>query len=478
MRKKILPLLFLSSMHPVLHAADLMEVYSQALDNDSEFKAAYSTFMANSEILPQARAALLPQLTLNGQAGANQQNVSATGVYSIKQSYQEQQFRLTASQTIFNYQSWAQVQQAKASVKAAHATFNDAAQNLILRTASAYLSVLYARDSLSFAEAKKRANKRQLDQATQRFNVGLDAITSVYNAQSAYDQSTADVIAATNNVVTQNENLRRVTNHIYDHLAPLRNSNIPLISPEPNNTEDWTATSIRQNYRFLSAKFNLQASRENIKVQSAGNWPVLSLQGNTVQTRNINPTGTFTSNTAGKSASTRALDNSIGSFFVPSTQQVSNIALAVNFPVFQGGLVESQTRQAQYNYQTASEQVEQVYRDLIVNSRVAFNNLTTGISKIKADRQTLHSQQNTVESTESQFLVGTRTMVDVVIAQQHLFEAQEQLAKDQYDFINAILNLKYLAGSLNVADLAEINAWLATTRINAQAPPSTGKVTS
>ena len=467
MRQTALSLLLLPGFISMLHAADLMDVYRQALENDPTFKAAYSTFMANSESIPQARAALLPQLGLSGQLGANQTNVNS-GPFNIKESYKSQQWKLSASQAIFNYQSWAQVQQAKASVKAAHATFNDAAQSLIVRTATAYLNVLYARDTLNFAEAKKRANKRQLDQATQRFNVGLDAITSVYDAQSAYDQSTALVISSKNHEMNLNENLRKLTNHVYDPLAPLRNSTIPLISPEPNKPEDWVSAGIRQNYKLLSAKFNVQAARENIKVQAAGGWPVFSLQGNTIQTRNIGASGSGNGGTV--NPVTKQLDRSASNFFVPTTQQTSNVAIAVNFPVFQGGLIESQTRQAQFDFQSSSEQMEKIYRDTAVDSRIAFNTIVDGISKIKADRQTVLSQQNTVQSTESQFLVGTRTMVDVVNAQQHLFEAQEQLAQDQYGYMNAILNLKYLAGSLNVTDLQEINAWLATTRVDNLAP--------
>lgn len=463
MKKTSIHYLLLTTLAFNASAADLMDVYHQALDNDTFFKMAYSNFMANSEVLPQARAALLPQVTTKGQTSANQQNVNA-GSFSIKEAYRNHQWQVSASQSIFNYQAWSQVQQAKATVKAAHANFNEAAQSLILRTVSAYLNVLYAQDSLTFSEAKKRANKRQLDQATQRFNVGLEPVTSVYNAQSAYDQSIADVIQATNFVETQREELRKLTNHTYDHLAPLRERNVPLISPEPNDVEDWVATSLRQNYKLLATKFNLQAARENIKAMSAGNWPTFAVQGNTLQIHNENGSG-FTG-----SSKNSPLDRSVSNFFVPSSQQISNVAITMNFPLFQGGLVESQTRQAQYNFQTSSEQMEQTYRALMVDTRVTYNTILSEISKIRADRHTLMSQENTVQSTESQFLVGTRTMVDVVNAQQHLFEAQLQLAKDQYDYMNTILKLKYLAGTLNANDIEELNAWLATLQINTVAP--------
>lgn len=444
MKKSLLFCMLTLGLSTSAYATDLMDIYKQALENDTIFKNAYDTYMSNTEAVPQARAALFPQVGITGQVGRNLQDVTAGG-FSTNLSYGNNIWQVTASQAVFNYQAWAKVAQAKASVKAAQATFNDSAQNLILRTAKAYFDVLLAKDTLDFAEAKKRANKRQYEQASQRFQVGLDAITSVYEAKAAYDQSIATVISARNNQVNQSENLRKLTNHVYDTLAPLRDSKIPLIKPEPNDVDQWIDTGLKQNYKLYAAKYTLEVAKENVKSLSAGNWPVFSVQTNASQTHN-------------------AVDSA--SFFVPTKQTQASVALAMNFPVFQGGLVQSQTRQAQYGFQSTSEQLEQTYRDVVVNSRIAFNTINDGISKVKADRQTIISQQNSLESTEAQFEVGTRTMVDVVNAQQRLFEAQEQLAQDQYNLINSILTLKYLAGTLNVNDIELVNSWLATTRVN------------
>ncbi|WP_392537707.1 TolC family outer membrane protein [Legionella sp. 227] len=433
----------------VFAATDLMDIYHQALENDPIFKNAYDTYMASTEALPQARAALLPQVGITAQATRNVLHVN-DGFFTIQDDYyNSRMWQVSASQAIFNYQAWARVQQAKASVKAAQAIFNDAAQDLILRTAKAYFDVLFAQDTLNFAEAKKRANMRQYEQAKQRFEVGLDPITSVYEAKAAYDQSVATVIASRNNQINQSENLRKLTNHVYEVIAPLRDGKLPLIKPEPNIVDQWIDTGLKQNYKLLSAKYNLEVARENMKALSAGNWPTIALQGNTVETTNqVNSTNPL----------------------LPANQKLSTVGVALNFPVFQGGLVRSQTRQAQHNFQASSERVEQSYRDVVVNSRIAFNTITDGISKVKADRQTVISQQNSLESTEAQFEVGTRTMVDVVNAQQRLFEAQNQLANDQYSLINAVLTLKYLAGTLNANDLELINSWLETTRVNGLLP--------
>lgn len=431
-------------------AADLMDVYHQALENDTIFKAAYSTFLSQSQAIPQAEAALLPQVGIAAQKTYNHFGLN-DGILSRAENYGSQQIGINASQALFNLQAWDNLQQAKASVKAAHAQYNDAAQNLILRVTQAYLDALLSKDTLVFAEGKKRANKRQLDQATNRFEVGVDTITSVYEAKAAYDQSIAEVIAARNNQINKSENLRKLTNAAYDTLSPLRNGTVPLINPEPKRAEDWIASAIKHNYKLLSAKFSLQAARENIKTQSTGDWPTFSLQGGSTKTTN---------------------DVKRANIFVLPSQVVASIGVGMNFPVYQGGLTQANTRQAQYDFQTTSEQLEQTYRDIVVNSRIAFNTIVDGISKVKADRQTIISQKNSLDSVSAQYEVGTRTMVDVVRAQQGLFEAQEQLASDQYQFILSILRLKYLAGSLNVADIEEINAWLETTRIDKLKKPS------
>jgi outer membrane protein len=433
----------------LLHAADLLDIYIQALDNDPEFKAEYSSFMSDAENIPIARAPLLPRFNIDALTTSSQQNVNAGAFFFISEAYRTTQTTLTLRQAIFNYKAWAEVQQAKASVKAANARFNDRAQDLMLRTAEAYFNVLFAYDSLRFGEAKKRANKRQLDQATQRFNVGLDAITSVYDAQAAYDQSIAQVIEAQNNVMIRSEDLRKITNHTYGRLAPLRNQTIPLLRPEPDNIDEWVATGLKQNYRLFAAKYRLEAAREKIKAQAAGNWPKLGIQASESRTRN-----------AGGSAN----------FFVPKSQRIAVAAIVLDFPLIQGGLVLAQTKQAQFDFQTASQNLEKIYRRVITDSRTSFNTINNGISKVKADRKTVFTQSESVKSTEAGFFVGTRNMVDVVNAQENLFQAQTQLATDQYLFIQTILRLKYLAGMLNVNDLEEINSWLETERLDSRPP--------
>lgn len=452
MKQLLCAFLFSVASTTVSYAADLIDVYMDALENDPRFKAAYARLMAKTENIPIARAPLLPRLGVNASAGNGRQAANVGSLLVFDEGYKSTEFKIAAKQTIFNFKAWMEVQQAKAAVKAEHARFNDRAQLLILRTAEAYFNILMAYDTLRFAVAKKNANKRQLDTATQRYNVGLDPITSVYNAQAAYDSSIAQVIQAKNEVMVRSEELRKITNHTYGRLAPLRNQEIPLLRPEPDDIDTWVATSLKQNYKLFAAKYHLESAREKIKAQAAGNWPVVELEASDFRIRNSSSNPNF------------------ANFFVPKSQRIDTAAVKLDFPVIQGGLVMAKTKQAQFEFQAASQHLEETYRRIVTDSRSSFSTINNGISKVKADKKSVFTQAQSLESTEAGFFVGTRNMVDVVNAQENLFQAQNILANDQYALIQVMLKLKYLAGTLNVTDLEEINSWLLTERINSSPP--------
>ena len=441
-----------------LFATDLMDVYHHALENDPKFKADYSNFLAKSESLPQAWSLLLPKLSIETLINRNGQYISTKDIL-VNQRYNGNEWRISASQDVFNYQSWQQVQQADAMVKSALASFNDSAQKLILRTADAYFEILLSQDTLAFAESKKAANQRQLDQAKQRFNVGIDTMTSVYEAQAAFDQSTSEVIAAKNNLINKNQGLSKITDHLYEYLSPIRDSKVPLIKPEPNNVDQWVDIGLKQNYLLNSAKYHLQAARDNIKAKSSANWPVFSIRSSIVDTHLDNGPDNI-----------KGIDSLASNILIPNERRIATVSLNMSLPIFQGGLVASQTRQAKYEFQESGQKLEKIYRDVIVGSNIAFNTIIDGITKVEADRQTITAQENSLQSVSAQYDVGMRTMTDVVLAQRNLFRAQKQLANDQYHFIRAILNLKYQAGTLSVTDLEGINAWLDTKRVNQLAP--------
>lgn len=430
-------ILFFAFIH-MSFATDLMDIYHQAAYNDPLFQAAHGTYFSNKEMIPQAQANLLPVLLANNTLSKETNNGDPNQIISGgNQSVNLNDFSISATQPIFNYQYWMQFKQAKDSVKSAEATYNAAAQNLMIRVGQAYLAVLQAKDNLRFAQAQKRMYERQMKEAQQRYNVGLNTMTDVYQAQSAYDAMVAQEMSYKNILFIQFENLRTLTNQGYASVAPLKQNTVPLIKPVPADSKVWVDKAIHQNYILLSAQYAKDAARVNIQSQQAGHYPTVGFQGtyNNLQ------------------------DNANASDSSPAGSN-SNIGITVSLPLYQGGLISSQTRQAEYQYETAAANFQSAYLNTMVNTKNAYNTLIVSISQIKADKRAVLSAQNSVNSTEAQFHVGTATMVDVLNTQQQLYRALTQKTTDQYTYMNAILALKLAAGTLSVSDLEELNTWL------------------
>jgi len=411
--------------------ANLMEVYRDALQYDPTYKQAKATRDSVNEARPQARAGLLPDLTTSGDIAKTRQKQTST---SLTDNFTSTEYNIRLTQPIFDFASWMNLSVAKATVKQANAAYKAAFLNLITRVAQAYFDILEAKETLRVTRAEQKANARQLDQANQRFKVGLDAITSVHDAQASYDIVTAQVFADENNLENARERLREITGIYYPHIATMR-TKFPLLKPQPNKVEAWSTVAVKQNYELQAAKYAKIAARENIKVNFAGHLPIID-----------------------GFASFQEID----SFFagIPNDFTTRRYGLQVSLPIYQGGLVSSLTRQARADFHAASAQEEQAYRGTINNTHTNFNNVVTGIRKIKADKQAIVSAESSVKSNEAAFKVGTRTIVDLLIAQRNLYDVQRNLAVDQYAYINDTLRLKEAAGILTEQDLRQINGWL------------------
>lgn len=436
----------LTSISLPLHAADfrqadLMGAYYQALKSDPTFKKARADWESAKENLPIARAAYLTQVSITGNAQRQYNNLAPPLSIPNSNGYNyDYGFVLSVQQPIFNLPAWDAIQSAKASVKAATATFSSAGQDLMVRTVKAYVSVLQAYDALRFQLARKRAVLEQLKVARQQFKVGLIAITGVYDARSVYDQAVAQSIADQNTLNDAVEQLAEITGIHYLRLHGI-GKQVPLIKPQPNDINVWADTAERQNYGLIAQNFTVISTRETLKQQSTNWLPQLNIAG---QYTNDNQTSLQESG-----------------LVVPSVHTNNVLAgFTLNFPIIQGGLVTANTRQAKYNYLSASSQREFTYRQVISDTRQSFLGIITGISKIKADWQSVISAQNALNATKAGYEVGTRTMVDVLDDVTSLYQAQQQYTDDQCSYIIDTIELKFNAGTLSVSDLQAINRWL------------------
>jgi outer membrane protein len=331
---------------------------------------------------------------------------------------------------VFYYQQWVHYQQASEQVKAAHATYAAAEQDLIVRTIKGYFNVLRAVDTLSFAGAQRKAFDKFLDQTEQRYKAGLIAITDVQIAKAQRDSAYAEEMVAENGVHDAREQLREITGQPVASLVSLRQE-IPLESPDPQNPEAWVQTALSHNFQLQALRYQTEATRSHIKLSHAGHLPSVVLSSNLAR------------------ASSTPLE-------ARHTWKV--LGLGISLPLFSGGLIRSQTREAVHLYEQAQKNLETLHRSLERQSRQAYAGVLTQISQSKALQQAVISNQSALEATEAAFNVGTRTIVDVLSAQSNLIQAQQQYANARYAYIMQSLQLKQVAGSLSPEDLFQINA--------------------
>ena len=292
--------------------------------------------------------------------------------------------------------------------------------------------------------AAKRSIARQLDQAQQRFDVGLIAITDVQESQAAYDQAVADEISAKRSLATAREFLREITG-VYAGDLEAPQAGLPLVLPEPADAGEWVNTAINQNLTLQASRLNVEIAKAEISSRRSGHYPSVSLYA---QYSDFDDDATQELNNTGR------IDPA------DSEQRQESFGIRFSVPLYAGGTTSSRVREAVYLHRAAREQLQRVARETERATRDAYLGVETDMARINALTQSLSSSQTALEATEAGLEVGTRTTVDVLDAQRNVFNAFTSLERARYDYLLNVLRLKQAAGTLRVQDLEAIESYL------------------
>jgi len=437
---KTLQLVLLSScfIYSGVQAENLIDVFKQAEQNNPSLKIANSERLAILEKKPQAQSQLNPQVSIGGDVtqALNQQNFFTGDTFENTSAG----YNVSLSYALYRRAANIQIKQADSQISQSESNYTTAYQNLIENVAARYFDVLAGNDNVEYAVSTKTAIQRQLDQTTQRFDVGLIAITDVQEAQAGYDLAVADEILARNQRDNALEALREVTGYYYNELSGLK-SEVSLASPDPANIEAWAKTALEHNPQLEAAKFSLEIARQEIERQRAAKKPTVDVVAQ-----------------HGYRDTLRGDSNPMASY---RTQ--NSVGVQLSYSLYQGGAIRSRIREAQQRYTQAMDQVEQVRRTVNRSAHNAYLNVLANISQTKALKQALVSTKTALDAIQTGFDVGTRTSVDVLNAQRDLFAAQRNYSRARYDYLLNTLRLKQAAGLIAVDDLAKINKLLVST---------------
>jgi outer membrane protein len=419
----------------ISHAENLVDVFESALVNDPQLLAEASAQRAIGELDAQATARFLPQLSLSANNGQIRRQASAQ-TFGGEQEYNNHGYSLSLTQPLFRQENYVQNNQADIAIEQAHANYQVAEQALILRVAERYFDFLARQDEVQFSTTEKEANGKQLEQVQQRFDLGLATITDLSESQAGYDLANANVITAENELANSRERLLETSGLYLEGLAALK-SDTPLVRPEPELSEQWVEVALKQNPNLRVVRKSKEDAQQVIALEKSGHYPSLDL--------------------VGEKNYTSQSDSGFGG---SSKVHQQSLSIQFNLPIYEGGGVSSRVRQASHRLDEAMQNEEAQRRAVVRQSRVAFNGVISGISRVKALNQALVSGQKALESTEAGYEVGTRTTVDVLNVRRDLFRAKRDYASSRYEYILSSLRLKQAAGNLSPLDLTQINEWL------------------
>jgi outer membrane protein len=435
--KRLVAILAASGLAFSANAADLLAVYRDALVSDPVYQSARSQYQASIEKLPQARAGYLPLLA--GSASTFYNYNQRDGIDDL--DYSTRGFTVTLSQPVFRMQNWIAISQAEKAVAQAEATLTTAGQDLVLRVAQAYFDVLLAQDNVALSDAQKRAISEQLAQAKRNFEVGTATIVDTLEAQARYDQAIAKEVLDANDLEVKKRALQQIIGKVPPGLTPLGDKML-LPRPTPDSIDEWVRVGSESSLSVAIARAALEIARQEVERSKAGHYPTLDL--NASYNYNRNPASSLGQLVTGASI----------------TSENAGVGLVLSVPIFSGGSTQSKVRESLALRDRTEQDLENTQRTVAQAVRQSFLNVTNGIALVRALEQALASTQSQLDSSILGRDVGVRTSVDVLNAQQQVFQTRRDLQQARYGYLMNTLRLKAAAGTLSEGDLEQVNRTL------------------
>ncbi|QSR35516.1 transporter [Marinobacterium iners] len=426
-KRKLIPLLALASFSSApAGAAALADLYRMALDNDPQLKAAEARYLAGQEAETQGLAQLLPQINAGGSYTHSNDGYR-------DQSADDRAWQVSLVQPVFDTAKWFGYQKSQLITEQTSLQFDLDQQQLIQRTVDAYLGVLRAMSTLETAQAQERALQRRLEQVNAQFEVGVIAITDVQEAQASFDNAVVQRIDAEGALTNSYEALERLAGQQFSTVDLLR-EDYPIEPITPAEPAPWLEKARSGNLALKLSELGIETSRRDSQIARAGHHPRVNLEAN--------------------------YGYSESEFNSRPWEDSSSVALTLSVPLFSGGATSSQVREAQQNLYAAQYEREDRYREVTEQTRSLLRNLQTSVQSVKARMQSIKSRETALRATEEGFNVGTRNVVDVLQAEQALYQARLDYATARFNHVSTLFRFKQQLGTLSPDDLLSLDEWL------------------
>jgi TolC family type I secretion outer membrane protein len=416
-------------------------VYRDAVSHNLGFRAAQAGRDAEREGEAIARSSLLPSVSLSGSGSRMHTDRSIADLGADRYRYNSYQYGINLRQPLYRPYEQARYQQAVKQSEAADAQLNVSRNTLMIETLASYFDAAYSDNLIHLLQARHASAQAQLRAAEKALDAGSGSRIEISEARAQRDIIEAQRLEAQNQ---QDHALRTLQSYVG---RPLER--IAALSPERFSTElprlldlnGWINAAVAGSTELALAQAQVEVARKEIDKASAGHWPTVDLVA----------------------AHTHASNDSLASLNnLGDTRYRQNSAgIQVNIPVFSGGSVSAAERQAAFKLTQAQLLADDTRQRLEVNVRQAYGTLTQGVVKIRAYEQAEASASENLIATRKGIQAGTRSSLDVFVAETQLYTTRRDLYLARYQLLLSRLRLLSFTGELADADVAQISAWFA-----------------
>ncbi|WP_024951131.1 TolC family outer membrane protein [Cobetia crustatorum] len=438
---RILPLVLAMGFTTQAQAANLLDITRDALSHNASLSSSRSLYQSVGDNERIELADLLPQISATGSVSrtdVTKSSISSSSSSSGEGDYTSSSVTVNANQTLFNAADWYELATSKDTTRQQKLLLDSDQQQLLYDVASAYFTILNNRDILDARIAQEKAFSRQMDQANQQFEVGLIAITDVQEAKASYDDARAQRIAAEADLQVSFEALQQLTGQQYDSIDGLE-EDLAIEAPMPASRGKWVEMALSNNPLIGAAQKGVDVAKGDVKTSRAGHLP-----------------------TVGAFATYSYDDNDAD--ITGGYQESNQIGIEASLPIYTGGRTSAQVRQSTHLLEQSQFDLLDQQRSTTQSVRALYSQVRSDVLTVKARKQAIVSSRSALEATRSGYEVGTRNIVDVLDAEQTLYQALADYASSRYTYVLDLLNLRQAAGIIDVNAVRDLNESLKSDR--------------
>lgn len=416
----------------------LLDLVDEALEQDPTYQAARAEFRARSEVLPQARADYLPQVSFSYQYSSKYQTVNESGsIPSGNYDVPGYNMSLNLTQPVYRRANLIAIDQAEIAVEQAKLALLAAEQDLIMRLTTAYLDVLATRDERDLAQAEHNAVTAQLEQAQIRFNSGLLSRADYNESLSLEALTRARLMKAEFKYDDARLGVKEIVGQEVESLHGF-NADFRAAPPFPERVDRWVGAALDQNLALQAQRLSTSIAQKEVSRRNSEHLPTVDL---------------FVS--AGQQVSESTL-------FSDSRQDVSDyeVGLKLNVPIFSGGRTSSVVREATARLDKTQQEMEREYRKTERIVRSAYSSLVSSTAMLEALREGVLAQEIRLATRIKGFESGVETSVSVLDAYQSYYAARRDFMQSRYEYLKNRLMLKQAVGSLARNDVSDLDMML------------------